>query len=253
MAIEDVFGRNSDHEGTQEGAQFGEGTEDQQKLCMLLMVTAKVWARTRLRWMSREGYSIRRTRGWIEKRNRIWPAIAEMVEHAMADDEGLQEEVPHRTVQIWTAKGLRGDPRGQIFAGASVHRRTSRRNPASGNMAGRIGLLPSPTPISGRLPCCQARLSRTGTHLRSHSGRNAGVALAHAPTVPEFSIPHMCSASVCWSAHAPSRRQRAAGAMLSWTHEESTEQHAHSQGGSENLPIPLNAFGACLAQMSLTV
>ena len=36
--------------------------------------------------------------------------------------------------------------------------------------------------LSGRTATCQA-------HLRSHSGRNAGAALSHAPTAPEFTIP----------------------------------------------------------------
>ena len=42
------------------------------------------------------------------------------------------------------------------------------------------GLLPSLTPTSGRTHFC---------HLRSHSGHNAGVALACAPTNPECTVP----------------------------------------------------------------
>ena len=50
----------------------------------------------------------------------------------------------------------------RIAQGESALRRNCRRNPASGNMAGSIGPLPSQTPLSGRVPCCQAKLPRTG-------------------------------------------------------------------------------------------
>ena len=121
----------------------------------------------------------------IEKRN---PAIAEMV--AMADDEALQEGcLSPEQLQTWTAKGSRGDPRGQIFSGASVHQRTSRRNPW--RVATWLAVLvffrlrhPFQEDFHAVWPDCR----EPGT-LRSHSGRNAGVALAHAPTARECTIP----------------------------------------------------------------
>ena len=43
-----------------------------------------------------------------------------------------------------------------------------------------------------KLTLLSGRTASSRAHLRSHSGRNAGVALAHCPTAPEFTIqPHL--------------------------------------------------------------
>ena len=68
----------------------------------------------------------------------------------------------------------------------------------SGNTAGNIGLLPFLTRTAGRLPCCLARTAARRAHLRSHSGRNAGAALACCPTCPEFTTPpHLFRTLIC--------------------------------------------------------
>ena len=111
-------------------------------------------------------------------------------------------------------------------------------------MVGSIGLLPSPTPISGRTPCCPARLPRTG-HTYDPIPVATQVLRWHTlPRPGNTRFPHTCSVSSCWSACAslcPSRRQGATVATLSSTHEDSTEQHAHGQGEFANVPPPSNA------------
>ena len=60
---------------------------------------------------------------------------------------------------------------------------------ASGNTAGSTGLLPFPTRSSGKTQILSVRPASCRARLRSHSGHNAGAALAHAPTSPEYVIP----------------------------------------------------------------
>ena len=80
-------------------------------------------------------------------------------------------------------KASGGDQVGLSCLRAVTQRSPQVGNQESGNAAGNIGLLPFLTRTTGRLPCCPA------AQLRSHSGRNAGVALAVCPTCPEFTIP----------------------------------------------------------------
>ena len=54
---------------------------------------------------------------------------------------------------------------------------------------GSIGRLLSLTRFTGRRLCCQSVQPASRAHLRSHSGSNAGTALAYAPTSPEYTIP----------------------------------------------------------------
>ena len=71
---------------------------------------------------------------------------------------------------------------------ASDHPSPPQESEESGDTAGSIGRLPSLTHTSGRPQYCSDRFAASRV-LRSHSGRNAGAALAHAPTAPEFVIP----------------------------------------------------------------
>ena len=71
---------------------------------------------------------------------------------------------------------------------ASDLQTASRVNLASGNMVGSSALLPSPTPTSGTFHFRLAVPPPRQAHLRSHSGHNAGVALARAPTTPECTV-----------------------------------------------------------------
>ena len=76
-----------------------------------------------------------------------------------------------RHVWHWTRKGFGGDPVGLSSQRGKDHQ-TCARDP---------GEWPHDWQ-SGRFAACQA-------HLRSHSGCNAGLALAHAPTAREFTTP----------------------------------------------------------------
>ena len=155
----------------------------------------------------------------------------------MGSPTGLRKSRPRDPLSgsfRFGAKGSRGDPHDQIFAGASVHQRTCRTNLASGNMAGRKRSFRLCHPLQEDFhavwPDC----------LRSNSGRNAGVALAHAPTAREYDSPTSVPRSACAS-FCPSRRQGAVVATLSLTREDSTEQFAHGQGESENVPLHTGA------------
>ena len=79
-----------------------------------------------------------------------------------------------------------GDPVGETFKLEVGQSRTQKANLESGDTAGNTGLLPFLTRASGRGTCCQGARR---AHLRSHSGRNAGAALARCPTSPEKTIP----------------------------------------------------------------
>ena len=92
---------------------------------------------------------------------------------------------------VFTGKDSRSDPHGQSCAIASDLQSTLRVSQASGNTAGSFGLLPSPTRFFRKTPMLSCRTAARRAHLRSHSGRNAGVALAHAPTTPECTVAHL--------------------------------------------------------------
>ena len=80
-----------------------------------------------------------------------------------------------------------GDPViGETFKLEVGQSRTQKANLESGDTAGNTGLLPFLTRASGRGTCCQGARR---AHLRSHSGRNAGAALARCSTSPEKTIP----------------------------------------------------------------
>ena len=71
-------------------------------------------------------------------------------------------------------------------------------NPASGNMVGSVS--------NSRFRTMILLLNRTagGPHLHSHSGYNAGAALARAPTAPRHTIPpHLFRTLILESCHAP--------------------------------------------------
>ena len=93
----------------------------------------------------------------IAKRNLV---IAETMEHAMQDhnvpERGCLSELYRATTQR-DGQGFEWRP-----TWSSVLPRTFPKEPVSGNTPGSIGLLPSPTPVSGIFPCCQAKLPRTG-------------------------------------------------------------------------------------------
>ena len=99
----------------------------------------------------------------------------------------------------WTGRGSSGDPHGLNSVGASVLPRTFPRNPGSGNMTGSIGLLPSPTPFSGRFPCCQAKLPRTG-HTCAPTQAVTPVLFWHTPPLLlNTPFRRTCSVSCCWN------------------------------------------------------
>ena len=92
-----------------------------------------------------------------------------------------------RHVWHWTRKGFGGDPVGQLREGKRPPQ-TCARDPGEwphGWQYWASSVLDScyrkVSFLSGRSAACQA-------HLRSHSGCNAGLALAHAPTAREFTI-----------------------------------------------------------------
>ena len=82
----------------------------------------------------------------------------------------------------WIEKVSVGDPHGKSCDMVNGILRISRANWTSGNMAGSVGLLPCRTSILSR--CTAARRANLG----SHSSRNSGVVLAHAPTTPECTV-----------------------------------------------------------------
>ena len=67
---------------------------------------------------------------------------------------------------------------------ADVPHRVRPVNPANGHTVGSVGLLP----FRKNLMLTNRTASRQA-HLRSHSGRNAGVVFSHAPTTVEFTVP----------------------------------------------------------------
>ena len=73
--------------------------------------------------------------------------------------------------------------------GAGGLPRVYRRNQVSGNTAGSIGLLPLQTDTAGRSLMLSGQTAANRAHLRFHSGRNAAMAFADAPTAPEYVIP----------------------------------------------------------------
>ena len=97
----------------------------------------------------------------------------------------------------WTGKVSGGDWVGRIFVQGTVHQTKTMESLESGVTAGNIGLLPFLT-RRRKLTMLLGRTAARRAHIRSHSGRNAGVALAHCPTGPEFTIHPICSGHSCW-------------------------------------------------------
>ena len=93
-----------------------------------------------------------------------------------------------------------------------AHLRTPQESQESGNTAGSIGRLPFSDSYFRKTTMLSVRPAASRAHLRSHSGLNAGAALAFAPTAPEYVIPtHLerlqlplpVDEAVCSGCHAP--------------------------------------------------
>ena len=82
------------------------------------------------------------------------------------------------------------------------------------------------------LPRCTATRQ---AHLRSHSGHNAGVELACAPTTPECRCRLSCSA--CFNSHSPIAEATCEGVVILWICLDATEPHAFRQAVSRSGPI----------------
>ena len=129
----------------------------------------------------------------IEKRN---PAIAEMVEHAMAVDEVSARGVPLRTVQ---SSFRFGPPRVRVETHVARSSQGAKRPPENLSKepgAWQHGWQYWSSSVSDthfrKILMLSGQTAANWAHLRSHSGRNAGVALAHAPTAWEYTIhPHL--------------------------------------------------------------
>ena len=79
-------------------------------------------------------------------------------------------------------------------------------------------------------------------HLRSHSGHNAGIALSHAPTAPEYTVPpHLFRVWSDWPFHCLSPGLDAAGATNFLICRDTTSPLAQGRGDSRNVPLPLSA------------
>ena len=89
-------------------------------------------------------------------------------------------------------------------------------------------------------------------HLRSHSGRKAGVAFAHAPTRAECTIPsHIFQVLLLERLQLPLpvTEAGATDATNRWTHSDDTEQHAHSLDESRSEQVRLNvSLHGCVAK-----
>ena len=150
--------------------------------------------------------------GFSDKRN---PAIAEM-EHAMADDEAPQEGCSR------TASDL--DRHG--FAWAST------REPLEGTRRVATWLAALVFSVSDthskKMAMLSGQTAANPAHLRSLSGRNAGVAKAHPTGAQHKILPHLFRVLLLERMHLPLpvTEKRAMGATLSSTHEESTKLHA---------------------------
>ena len=189
----------------------------------------------------------------IDKRN---PAITEMVEHPMVDDEVLQEgcvsELSREASDLdrqgfaWRPtwpdlrRGKRPPENLSKEPGEWQHGWQYWSSSVSDTHFRKISML------SGRTAAKRARL-------RSHSGRNAGVALAHAPTAREYTIPpHLFRVLLLERMRLPLpiTEARCSGSL---TREDSTERLAHGQGESENVPLPKNAhWRGCFARARST-
>ena len=88
----------------------------------------------------------------------------------------------------WNARASGGNPVGRNVAMGSDRLRTTLVTQANGRTVGNIGHPLSLTPITGGSKMLIA-VSRRAAHLRSHSGHNVGIALSHAPTAPEYTVP----------------------------------------------------------------
>ena len=88
---------------------------------------------------------------------------------------------------------------------------------------------------SGKNSMLTNRTASRQAHLRSHSGRNAGVVFSHAPTTAENTIhPHLFRVLLLERLQLPLPLTEATrnGATSRWTHSEDTGQPAHAQDES---------------------
>ena len=144
--------------------------------------------------------------------------------------------------QGWNTRAFGGNPVWWNFATGSDRHRTTHVTQANGRMVGNIGH-PFFSDSHRRISMLTGRPASRRAHLRSHSGQNAGIALSHAPTAPEYSVPpHLFR--VCWSGwpfHCQSPKRDAAGATNHLICRDTTSPLAQGRGDSRNVPLPLSA------------